>query len=134
MARLRQGRVLFQLGEGGPARDALAEALRRAREPGLQFLAHLFLGRTREDAGEIEAAVTEYRLALEIDPLSQSAAIALAHALQLAGQAEEAREVLQGAVSAAGRRAGRDAYWDYLVGNALDAEEALARLREETLE
>jgi tetratricopeptide (TPR) repeat protein len=134
MARLRQGRVLFRLGEREPARGALGEALQRAREPGLRFLAHMFLGGTREDAGEVEAAAAEYRLALEIDPLSQSAAVALAHALQLAGEAEEAREVLRSGVSAAGRRAGRDAYWDYLVGNALDVEEAFARLREETLE
>lgn len=134
LARLRLGRVLYRLGEAELATDALAGAVERTREPSLLFLAHLFRGKLHEDAGHLDEAAAEYRLALEIDATSQSAAVALAHALQLTGEAESARDVLEQAVAAAGRRGGRDAYWDYLMGDAVHLEDLLDGLRRETLE
>jgi len=47
---------------------------------------------------------------------------------------EEARAVLRLALARAGRRAGRDAYRDYLVSDALGFREELAALRQESLE
>jgi thioredoxin-like negative regulator of GroEL len=132
VARLRLGRVLWRLGQLEPAREALQEAVVRSRDPNDRYLAHLFLGRVHMDAARLEQALDEYRQAVEIDPEAQSAAVALSHALQLTGEMEEARRALsRGQV---GRRAERDAYWDYLVMNARQIEDLLAALHRESLE
>jgi tetratricopeptide (TPR) repeat protein len=134
IARVRLGRALWRLGEADLARSALTEALQRARDPMLLYLAHLFLGQVHEDADRLGDAVAEYRAALESDPQAQSAAVALAHGLRLSGDQESSRQVLEHALSRAGRRSGRDIYWDYIVGNAVQVDEVFAQLRRETLE
>jgi tetratricopeptide (TPR) repeat protein len=132
LARLRLGRVLWRLGQPEPARAALEEALTRAADPKDRYLAHLFLGRIHEDAQRLDRALAEYRHAVDIDPQAQSAAVALSHALQLAGQAEEARRTL--AAGLVQKRTTRDAYWDYLVENARQVDDLLATLHSESLE
>ena len=133
VARVRLGRVLWRLGEREEARAALEQAVARAADPPALYLAHLFLGRVHEDSGRLEPAVQHYRLALGFDPQAQSAAIALSHALRLAGDGEASRQVLRTALAMAGRR-GRDGYWDYLAGDALQVEDEFAALRRESLE
>jgi tetratricopeptide (TPR) repeat protein len=133
LARLRLGRVLDRLGEREPARKELEEALRLSQQPEIRFLAQLFAGHLHEEEGRVPEAAEAYRLARVIDPGSQSAAVALAHVLQLAGEAEQARGALEPAVDP-GRRTSRDAYWDYLMGNALHGEELVDALRRESLE
>jgi Flp pilus assembly protein TadD len=93
-----------------------------------RFLAHLFLGRVLEDAGRLDDATTHYRRALEIDPRSQSAGMALAHALRLAGEDTGARSVVQKAVSFAGQRGGRDWFWTYLT-QSVSPDDLLTELR-----
>ena len=132
-ARVRLGRVLWRLGQRQEAQAALEEAVAGPADPTLLYLAHLFLGRVHEDSGRLEPALRHYRLALGLDPKAQSAAIALSHALRLAGEAEESRRVLRTALAVAGRRE-RDAYWDYLMGNTLRVEDEFAALRRESLE
>mgnify|MGYP002402414658 CR=1 FL=1 len=107
LARLRLGRVLDRLGEGELARRELEEALRLSSDPDIGFLSHLFLGRIDEQDLRLPEAAEQYRLALSSDPGSQSAAVALAHVLQLAGDPEQGRAILEHAV-AAGRRANRE--------------------------
>jgi tetratricopeptide (TPR) repeat protein len=132
LARLRLGRVLWRLGQSEPARETLEEALIRAHDPKDRYLAHLFLGRIHEDAQRLDRALAEYRHAVDIDPQAQSAAVALSHALQLAGEAEEARRTL--AAGLVQKRTTRDAYWDYLVENARQVDDLLATLHSESLE
>lgn len=134
LARLRLGRVLYRLGDADPAQQALAGAAERSRQDALSFLIHLFLGKLHEDASRLDDAVAEYRLALGIEPTSQSAAVALAHALQLTGEGDAARSVLEDALAATGRRDGRDAFWDYLMGDAMRLESLLDELHRETLQ
>jgi tetratricopeptide (TPR) repeat protein len=124
--------VLWRLGRPEPAREALLEAVARSRDPKDRYLAHLFLGRVHEDATRFEPALAEYRKAVEIDPEAQSAAVALSHVLQLTGEMEEGRRAMARGV--AGRRAMRDAYWDYLVVNARQVDDLLAALHRESLE
>ena len=131
-ARIRLGRVLWRLGRRQEAQAALEQAVAGPADPTLLYLAHLFLGRVHEDSGRLEPALRHYRLALGLDPKAQTAAIALSHALRLAGEAEESRQVLLMALAVAGLRA-RDAYWDYLVGDALRVEDEFAALRRESL-
>jgi tetratricopeptide (TPR) repeat protein len=133
-ARVRLGRVLWRLGEREAAQAALEKAVERSAEPPLLSLAHLFLGRVHEDAGRLEQAVEHYRLSLALEPSAQAAAVALSHALRRVGEGEEAREVLRRALAHAGRRAGRDAYRDYLVSDAVHFRDELAALRQESLQ
>lgn len=133
-ARVHLGRVHWRLGEGELARTTLVEALQQARDPLLQHLTHLFLGQVYEDSDQLTEAVAEYRAALELDPHSQTAAVALSHAVRGQGDAESARQILERGLSRAGRRSGRDAYWEYIVGTAGQADEMFAALRRETLQ
>lgn len=146
LAHLRLGRVLWRLGEADRARASLEEALRQtdaaaplvepppgAEPANVAFLAHLFLGRVHEDAERLEAALAEYRAAVAIDPRAQSAAVALSHALRLAGDEAGSRQALARGL-AAFRADARDAYREYLVSNALGHEALLRELRAESLE
>jgi len=133
LARVRLGRVLWQLGEFDRARGPLEQAVEvRSGDPAVLYLAHLFLGRVHEDSGRLELALRHYRLSLALEPQAQTAAIALSHALRQTGEAGESREVLRRALAAAGRR-GRDPYWDYLASNAAGVHDELAALRRESL-
>jgi hypothetical protein len=134
-ARVRLGRVLWRLGEGDAARRALERAVQPAvSDPPLLYLAYLFLGRVHEDAGRLDQAVEQYRVALDIDPSAQAAAVALSHALRVAGDAAESRRVLRASLDQAGRRPRRDAFWDYPTGDAGRYDELFADLRREALQ
>lgn len=133
LARVRLGRVSWRLGEADAARTALEQAVAEAPEPRMLYLARLFLGRVHEDGGRLEPAIAEYRLALALDPKAQTAAVALSHALRLAGESEASRQVLSQALAHAGRRTVADPYWNYLTSNTLRIEDAFDALRRETL-
>ena len=115
LARLRLGRVLWRLGELEPAREQLEAALPSLRDTDHAYLAHLFLGRVHQDAGRLEEAIAEYRLAVALHPSALSAGTALSNALRLAGDADAARSALRQGLASAGRRPERDPLWDYLV-------------------
>jgi tetratricopeptide (TPR) repeat protein len=134
LARVHLGRVWWRLGERAAAQAALEHVVARSTERPLLYLAHLFLGRVHEDSERLEEAMAHYRRALELDPDAQTAAVALSHALRLTDQGEESRAVLRHALARAGRRRTRDAYWEYLVVNAVGRDEMFAALREESLE
>lgn len=133
LARVRLGRVLWRLGEPELARQQLETALSSVRQVDHVYLAHLFLGRIQQDAGRLEDAVSEYRLAAALHPSALSAGIALSNALAVAGDAEGARLALRQGLRNAGRRLERDPHWDYLVVNAADLETLLEDLHRETL-
>ena len=133
LARVRLGRVLWRLGEPEPARQQLEAALQSLRDPDHAYLARLFLGRIHQDAGRLEEAVSEYRLAAAVHPSALSAGVALSNALRQ-GDAEGARLVLRQGLRHAGRRQERDPYWDYLVVNAEDLTDLLEALHRESLE
>jgi tetratricopeptide (TPR) repeat protein len=134
IARVRLGRVLWRLEESDAARSELERAvLPGVSDPRLLYLAYLFLGRVHEDAGRLDRALEQYRVALDLDPSAQAAAVALSHALRDAGDAEESRRVLRAALAQAGRRPRRDAFWDYPIGDAGRYEELFADLRREAL-
>jgi tetratricopeptide (TPR) repeat protein len=132
LARVRLGRVLWQLGRSKEAGEALESALARALDPRDLYLAHLFLGRIHEDAHRVDQAIAQYRRAVDLDPGAQSAAVALSHALQLVGDRDAARRALaRGLVP---REAPRDPYWDYLVSDARPAADMLGALHRESLQ
>ena len=134
LARVRLGRVLWRLGEPEQARQQLEAVLPLLREIDHVYLTHLFLGRIQQDAGRLQAAASEYRLAAAVHPSALSASVALSNAQLLAGDAEQARLALRQGLRNAGRRLERDPYWDYLVVNAADLEALLEALHRESLE
>lgn len=120
LAHIRLGRVLWRLGQPKLARARLEEGLARASRPEQRYFAQLFLGRIHEDAQRLDQALQCYRNARDMDPASQTAAIALAHAQRLAGDGEAARDTLARGLREAWRRKARDPYWDYLTANIHD--------------
>jgi tetratricopeptide (TPR) repeat protein len=132
-ARLRLARVLWRLGDPENARRHLEAALSSPGPVDHTYLAHLFLGRIHQDAGRLEPAMSEYRLAEALHPAAASASTALSSALFLAGKPDAAREALQG-MGVAGGRPERDPFWDYLVLNAAGLDELREALRGESLE
>lgn len=131
MARVRLGRVLWRLGEGDAARASLEIVLARSRDDATLHLAHLFVARVHQDARSHDAALREYRAALELQPTSHAAAMGLSDALQLAGEPEEARAAVEGALAVAGRRLEPQSFWEYTFGGSRRATELLERLRED---
>jgi tetratricopeptide (TPR) repeat protein len=133
-ARLRLGRVQWQLGEDALAAASLQEAVRLGGPSPLPYLAHLFLGQVRERAGQADEAVLEFKKALELDPQAQAAAVGLSHALLVKGDADGARRALAQGLAHAGQREVRDAQWNYPSSNAAEAGDIVEALREETRE
>jgi tetratricopeptide (TPR) repeat protein len=131
-ARLRLGRVAWHLEQKDAARSAFESVLSRAAEPGVLYLARLYLGRVAEDARRLEEAEGHYREALALEPQGQAAAVALSHVLGLAGDPAAAREVLQAAVSRAGSRTLADPFWAYLSGRSDEGDAILDELRRES--
>lgn len=133
-ARLHLGRVQWQLRDDAAARATLEEAIRRGPIPPVLYLAQLFLGQVHERAGRNEDAARAFTRALELDPQSQAAAVALSQVALAAGDTVKARSVLTQAMALAGRRELRDLYWDYVASNAASAEALFELLRRETRE
>lgn len=134
LARLRLGRVLWRLGKGKAARSALEKVTAESRDAAVLHLAHLFLARVHQDAGDADAALREFRAAHALQPTSQPAAMGLSDALQLAGDTEGARAVVEGSLAVAGRRPAPQSFWEYTFGDPRQGIELLDRLREETRE
>lgn len=134
LARVRLGRVLWRLGQSEAARATLEQAVKQAADGDVLYLAHLFLGRVHEDAGRVEQAAAEYRLALALDPRAQTAAVALSQTLRSLGEEEESRQLLSQALAHARRGSGGDAYWDYLTRNVIQFEAVFDALRREALQ
>ena len=108
-------------------------ALSSLRQVDHVYLAHLFLGRIQQDAGRLEEAIAEYRLAVALHPSALSAGVALSNALVVAGDAEGARLALRQGLAQRGPPPGADPHWDYLVVNAADLEALVEELHRESL-
>jgi len=131
-ARLRLGRVAWRLGDAAEARSVLEEVLARDHTPDQGFLAHLFLGRVREDAGRLDEAARSYEAALALVNTSQSARLALSHVRLRRGDLPVARAELQRALGPAGARLRPDPFWLYPWGPATGVLDRLEALRRET--
>jgi len=102
-ARLRLGRILYLLDRRPDAAQELARALDDATSRGDVFsgyLAGLFLGRLREDAGQADAAVAAYRAALKHYPSGQTASISIGRLLAVSGRTAEGWAVVRAMLDA----------------------------------
>mgnify|MGYP003571170235 CR=1 FL=1 len=91
-----KGRILLEQGDIGGA----IESLRTAEALDPQFVdAHYYLGVVHERLGELEKALTHYRLASEYDGYNPDYAVAAAEMLVDMGRLGEARSYLEGGPS-----------------------------------
>lgn len=127
-ARLRLGRVLWRLGQPEPARVHFEAVIASAANAGVRYLAHLFLGRIHEERSQWTEAEQQYRAALDLQPGSERAMLALAHARFLQGDVESAREILGRSIDAAPAQAGVDPWISYLIIQSPEGEHILAGL------
>jgi tetratricopeptide (TPR) repeat protein len=98
-AQLRLGRVLHAQDRLSEAHESLHAVTETTRDPELQYLAHLFLGRIHEEAGRLDAAAAEYRAAVAASPRSQTGYLALSQSLDAMGDRRSALETLELALS-----------------------------------
>jgi hypothetical protein len=126
-ARLRHGRVLLDLGRQDDAERELAWVTDHVASGGLRSLALLFRGLLREKSGEWSEAAVFYEQAVRAGPGgARAATVALAHALDGAGNPAAARAVLD----ALTRREGSDDPFDaYAFGPPGEVERVLGDLR-----
>jgi tetratricopeptide (TPR) repeat protein len=94
-----------------------------------RYLAFLFRGRLREEAGELEGAAADYRAAATLAPAGQTAHVALGHVLDRLGDLAGSRESLDRAVSQSSRLlVPVDDWWIYPYGQMRRLESLLAEL------
>jgi len=111
-ARLRLGRVLFLLGRLRDARESLAAVQSSATDPGILYLAHLFLGAVNQAEEDWAAARADYEAAMALGPEHQTPYIALSFVEQAAGNVARARE-LAVIVADLQNPPPRDPWWGY---------------------
>ncbi len=88
-ARVRLGRVLWQLDRWGEAERELQQAIREAEAlpaPTMAYLAGLFLGQLHEERTRMEDARRAYERALAVYPNGQAVALALGRLLVATGR------------------------------------------------
>jgi len=93
-ARLRLAHVYIRLKDDRRAVPHLEQARTLESLPEYRFLASILLGDLRRRAGDTEAAIELYLTARRLLPNAQTAYIAQAHALRIAGRNEEATAVV----------------------------------------
>lgn len=99
--------------------------------PDVSYLALLLLGGIHERAGNGDMAAGEYRQALALDDVAQSARIALAHLLYARGEAKEAAAIIEPALTFDGHRERNDPWASYQLGNLAIGPELWEQLRDE---
>ena len=113
-AALRLARVETLMGRDARAGGRLTALLARdTLAPFTAYLARLFLGDIRARAGDVRDAERLYREAIALDPVAQSARVALAQLLYSAGDSTAAAEVVEPLASRAAARGGNDPWSDY---------------------
>jgi tetratricopeptide (TPR) repeat protein len=113
-AALRLARVETLMGRDVRAGGRLTALLARdTLAPFTAYLARLFLGGIRARAGDARDAGRLYREAIALDPVAQSARVALAQLLYSAGDSTAAAEVVEPLASRAADRGGNDPWSDY---------------------
>ncbi len=129
-ARLRLGRVLWCLGQPEKARAHFEAviATATATDADSRFLAHLFLGDVYEHRGQAAEAESQYRAAINLEPQSGRAVVALSHVRFLQGDIASAREILAASLEVGPPPAGVDPWVSYLVIQAPEGEHILANL------
>jgi tetratricopeptide (TPR) repeat protein len=132
-ARLRLGSVLSALGRTADAYTALRSVVDCSSVTDERYLAHLFLGRLADEEGAVQEAVDQYQQAANVLPHSQAARVALAFALDRAGE-PGGRALLRETLAEPWPRDGwDDPWWTYYFGQFRQGRQLLDTLRQQVL-
>jgi tetratricopeptide (TPR) repeat protein len=93
-AMLRLGRVRSLLGEWTAALALLRSVAAQSEDSDRRYLAHLFIGRTLIERGDLANAIREFQSALSVKPGTQSAVAPLASLLYLDDQRSEVADLI----------------------------------------
>jgi tetratricopeptide (TPR) repeat protein len=131
-AALRLARVEATLGDIENARERLTRLLTADDlNPSIGYLTRLVLGDIRERQGDAREAERLYREAMTLDPIAQSARIALGHLLYAAGDASGAADVIEPFITRGTVRERNDPWSDYRVSYPAAGRVLLEELRAE---
>ncbi len=131
-ARLRLARVAWWRGELAEARVELQRLLATTPlDPSIAYLAHLFLGRVQQDAGELTEALESFGTAATLCPPCQSARIARSLVRRQNGDQGGARSEIERTLEYGGSTARSDPFWFYFTSEVGAVEKELAALRRE---
>lgn len=128
-ARLRLARTQHLLGDVTAAAATIGALDDRDVTAYLQYVTRLIRGAINESLGRMPQAVSDYRGALAICAICQSAAVALSHALLRSGDREAARVVIDRLLSNDAFRRRSDPWWGYQMAQWHDVDRMLERLR-----
>jgi len=123
-ARLRLGRVLGLQNRHEDALVELLRALELAEDRTQSYYALLFLGRSEEALGRLEAARRRFERASALYPIAQSPRLALSRLAVERGDEQAAQRVLDEAIDPPGAHADGDPWWVYDLGPGRYAERA----------
>jgi tetratricopeptide (TPR) repeat protein len=129
-AALRLGRVLCLLRRYEDAVPHLRSAVSAELSVPERVVGLLSLGDALRDAGSAEEGLGFYREALDLDPSSQAARVALSYTLRETGRLEEARGVLEPGFALATDIPGPDSFQRYLRADSDSHDERWRALRE----
>lgn len=127
-ARLRLGRVVWQLGQTERARHEIARALESAPAPSAEYLTRMIAGAIAEQGGHMSDALLHYRRAHSLCGDCQSVAVALSHALARTGARAAAVQVIERMLDVPSVLRS-DPWWGYHMGQSHLLDELLEQLR-----
>ena len=113
IAHLHRGRIHYYFDDSRASQE-LDAALRNAKDKGVRYLAHLFLGAVAERTKDFEAARRQFEAANSLGPF-QTSTVALGRVESALGHAERARAIT--AQFAEDKEATiEDPWWNYRLG------------------
>ncbi len=130
---LRHGWVLEKLGRRDEAARCLLRVLELGAADDVVYRSHMLLGKIAEAAGGLPEAIAHYEAASAAIPSWQVAYLALGHALHASGSHDNARSVIDRALSMDVESAD-EAYmgwWSYELGFAQGFDPLFSRMRAE---
>ena len=128
-ARIRFALVLHRAGKHEAAVEHLnAAAAQSISEPALQYLQQLVSGHVLWALDRQEPAIAAFRRAGTINPVAQSARVALMNALLIRGDRQEAEALAQAVQTESSNES--DPWWMYWQAQYRMHQQAMARLRE----
>lgn len=133
VAQLRYGNTLWKRDRSEQATTPLQRVLELSGGIDLICRAYIALGRIEMLENNYDNAVEHFRAAVALQPDWQVGAVALSHALHMAGARDESRQVLErGLDSSSDER--RFAWWSYETGLIERFDPLLEKMRDEVLQ
>jgi tetratricopeptide (TPR) repeat protein len=131
-AHLRLGRVLQLQGRVEEATREIKSILDHADDARTELIAYILLGNIHNQRGELAKEVESFRAAVEIDPHSQIAALALSHALHRAGDLAGSQRIIERLLTRTESKSGNpNEWWSFQLASSEQLDSLLEDMRED---